>query len=67
MRQATRLEESQLRKNLDNLASKGLVTDIWVKGKDWYIPSPMIIGIFEFTMMRDRADLKFKDQGKDVQ
>lgn len=60
IRQATRLDEAKLRSALDNLASKGLVTDIWVNGTGWYMPSPMVIGIFEFTMMRTGPGLNSK-------
>ncbi len=58
---ATRFEEDKLRKILDGLSAKGLVMDIWV-GKGYrYILSPLVIGIFEFTMMRAGEDLKSKE------
>lgn len=41
---------------LDGLAAKGLVLDIWTKGEYYYMPSPVVIGIFEFTMMRTGED-----------
>lgn len=37
---------------LESLCIKGLVVDIWIKERYYYIPSPMVVGIFEFTMMR---------------
>ena len=37
---------------LESLADKGLVLDVAPKGYTYYIPSPIVIGIFEFTMMR---------------
>ncbi|EEG77057.1 ATP-binding protein [Dethiobacter alkaliphilus] len=46
------LDTEFLEKTLYSLCSKGLVIDIWVKGKYRYMPSPMVIGVFEFTMMR---------------
>ena len=49
---ATNMEESALRKIMDRLTSKGLVIDIWMNDKYYYTPSPIAIGIFEFTMMR---------------
>ncbi len=64
IRQLTGLQESKLRARLESLASKGLVTDIWVREKDWYIPSPIAIGIFEFTMMRTGPDLNSKAWAK---
>ena len=50
--QITGLQESFLQKTLEGLADKGLVMDLWVHNKYHYMPSPMVIGIFEFTMMR---------------
>jgi ferredoxin len=44
--------EKELLPLLERLADKGLVIDLEVKGKLRYSPSPMVIGIFEFTMMR---------------
>ena len=50
----TGVPEARLRGILDNLCSKGLVFDLW-NGREnsWhYMPSPLVVGIFEFTMMR---------------
>jgi formate hydrogenlyase subunit 6/NADH:ubiquinone oxidoreductase subunit I len=41
-----------LQKQLESLCPRGLVIDLCVDGRTWYAPSPMVIGIFEFTMMR---------------
>jgi ferredoxin len=46
---------------LESLCMKGLVVDIWIKERYYYIPSPMVVGIFEFTMMRTGGDLKSKE------
>jgi Pyruvate/2-oxoacid:ferredoxin oxidoreductase delta subunit len=46
---------------LENLAEKGLVLDLWIRDKYYYTVSPFIIGIFEFTMMRTRGELKMKE------
>lgn len=45
---------STVRAKLDQLADKGLVLDLVEEstGERYYMPSPFIIGIFEFTMMR---------------
>ena len=39
---------------LEKLCNKGLVLDVWNEndGQYYYMPSPLLIGIFEFTMMR---------------
>jgi len=52
LRSATGLDENILRRLLDSLTAKGLVMDLWLKGEYHYAPSPMVVGIFEFTMMR---------------
>ncbi|HTP51392.1 MAG TPA: 4Fe-4S binding protein [Anaeromyxobacteraceae bacterium] len=49
---ATGLEEAAVRKVLDSLTAKGLVIDLWLCEAYHYVPSPMVVGIFEFTMMR---------------
>jgi Na+-translocating ferredoxin:NAD+ oxidoreductase RNF subunit RnfB len=49
---ATGFEKSALQSMLDGLTSKGLVMDLWLNGEYRYAPSPMVVGIFEFTMMR---------------
>jgi len=49
--------ESQLRPMLDTLCSKGLVMDIWDGQNFVYMVSPMVVGFFEFTMMRTGPDL----------
>jgi ferredoxin len=48
----TKYESSELQKILEGLCSKGLVMDLWSNDAYHYMPSPMMIGIFEFTMMR---------------
>ena len=56
----TKCDETKLRTLLEGLCSKGLVVDVWMNGGYQYMPSPMVIGIFEFTMMRtdDHLDRK---------
>jgi ferredoxin len=53
-----------LQKLLEGLASKGLVMDIFIQNEYKYTVSPMVIGIFEFTMMRTRGELNFKKWAK---
>ncbi len=42
---------------LERLCRRGLVLDVFVGDQYWYAPSPIVIGIFEFTMMRTGAGL----------
>lgn len=58
---ATGIEKARLASLLESLCTKGLAVDIRIRGKYYYIPSPMVIGIFEFTMMRTGPDLKSKE------
>jgi ferredoxin len=46
---------------LESLCEKGLVLDIWAGNEYYYTISPLIIGIFEFTMMRTRGELNMKE------
>ncbi|ACL65034.1 4Fe-4S ferredoxin iron-sulfur binding domain protein [Anaeromyxobacter dehalogenans 2CP-1] len=48
----TGLAPDDVRRRLDTLCPRGLVMDVEVRGRAWYAPSPMAIGIFEYTMMR---------------
>lgn len=57
----TKYERPKLQSILDGLASKGLVMDLWMRDQYHYSPSPIIIGIFEFTMMRTRGELNTKE------
>ncbi|MCK4761757.1 MAG: 4Fe-4S binding protein [Candidatus Aminicenantes bacterium] len=56
----TKIEESRLKKLLDGLCKKGLVLDLYIEGIYRYAPSPIVIGIFEFTMMRTGSDVDLK-------
>ncbi len=60
LQKITKINESSLKKNLDRLCKKGLVMDLWMLGGYRYMPSPMVIGIFEFTMMRTGSDIDSK-------
>ena len=50
--QVTGYQYTELQGLLEGLSEKGLIMDLWVQGRYHYMPSPMVIGIFEFTMMR---------------
>jgi Pyruvate/2-oxoacid:ferredoxin oxidoreductase delta subunit len=58
---ATGYEPARLHKLLDGLCAKGLVMDLWVRDAYWYMISPLVIGIFEFTLMRTGDDRKTKE------
>jgi ferredoxin len=49
---------------LEAMAEKGLVVDLFANGEYHYMPSPMVIGVFEFTMMRTGGDLDRKKIAK---
>ena len=56
----TKYEISELQKILEGMCSKGLVMDLWSNDAYHYIPSPIMIGIFEFTMMRTGGSVDSK-------
>ena len=59
----TKIEKARLTSILEKLCKKGLVTDLFNEqdGQYYYMPSPMAIGIFEFTMMRRGDDLNTRE------
>lgn len=57
---AVGVDTERLRPVLDGMASKGLIMDLPVGGECRYMLSPLIIGIFEFTMMRTGGELETK-------
>jgi ferredoxin len=61
---ATGYKKDILLRILDGLSSKGLVMDLWVNEEYHYVPSPMVVGIFEFTMMRLGPNLNTKQWAK---
>jgi len=60
LEKVTGIARPNLQKQLESLCPRGLVMDLNVNGRYWYAPSPMVIGIFEFTMMRTGAGLDHK-------
>jgi len=56
----SKLDKTAARNLLDGLCDKGLVIDAWIHDEYYYMPSPMVIGIFEFTMMRTAGNLNSK-------
>jgi len=61
LEQATGIGRERLKALLESATSKGLVLDLWVKDEFRYTPSPFVIGIFEFTLMRTRGQLNTKE------
>jgi ferredoxin len=64
IKKITKIEETKLRKLLDGLCAKGLIMDIEIKGDYFYMISPMVIGVFEFTMMRTGGNLNPRQWAK---
>lgn len=60
----TGYNSDKLRNLLNGMADKGLVIDIEAGRHANYILSPLIIGIFEFTMMRTKGELNHKEWAK---
>jgi ferredoxin len=56
----TKYENSEVEKILQGMCSKGLVMDLWVNDAYHYMPSPIVIGIFELTMMRTDKSIDSK-------
>lgn len=56
----TRCEKSKLRKILESLCEKALVTDFYVKESYYYQPSPIYIGMFDVSMMVSEKKLDIK-------
>lgn len=61
---ATKYDRSILKGILENLAIRGLVTDVFVEGVNYYTVSPLVIGLFEFTMMRRAEEIDLKRWAK---
>ncbi len=51
----------RLRTLLEGLCAKGLVVDLQLRERTYYAVSPLVIGIFEFTMMRTRGELNTRE------
>ena len=64
LEKVTGFERTALRHLLDGLTKKGLVLDVWINEGYHYAPSPLVVGIFEFTMMRVGPDLNTKEWAK---
>jgi len=58
---STKYDQEELHQLLENLCEKGLVFDIWLGDHYRYALAPMVVGIFEMTMMRTRGELRFAE------
>ena len=61
-----KIEKTRVQTILDMMCSKGLVLDLYNEndGQYYYMPSPLLVGIFEFTMMRTGDDHDKKECAK---
>ena len=66
LERVTGIPRAQLERQLASLCPRGLVMDVHVGGDYYYAPSPMVIGIFEFTMMRTGGTLPLRPLGTPV-
>jgi len=55
-----KMKESEARCQLDELASRGILLDMEMRGKTRYVLPPPMAGFFEFSMMRIRGDIDQK-------
>lgn len=60
----TRIPPAKLGQLIAKLCRKGLVVDLFANDTYYYVPSPLVIGIFEFTMMRVPDDFDIKKISK---
>lgn len=54
---ATNIAPAQLRPQLEQMAEKGLLIDLPYQGETYYLLMPGLIGFFEFSFMKIRADI----------
>jgi ferredoxin len=62
----TGVEQTRLHGILDKLSNKGLLLDLYNEndGRCYFMPSPLVIGLFEFTMMRTGNNQNKKEFAK---
>jgi ferredoxin len=64
LERVTRIPRAKLEQQLEGICERGLVIDICLQDRYYYMPSPMAIGIFEYTMMRTRGGVDHKKMAK---
>ncbi|NJD19201.1 MAG: 4Fe-4S dicluster domain-containing protein [Gemmatimonadetes bacterium] len=57
LEKVTGIPRAELERRLESRCPRGLVMDVCVRGEFYYALSPMVIGIFEYTMMRTGGTL----------
>jgi ferredoxin len=57
LERVTGIARPRLQRQLESLCPRGLVLDVCIGDTYYYAPSPLVIGIFEFTMMRTSPGL----------
>lgn len=57
----TQVDHKKLKQILEQMADKGLVMDLPYADTTYYLLMPGLIGFFEFTFMKQRADLPVKE------
>ena len=57
LQRATKIDKEELLPILETMADKGLVMDLQYGKTTYYLLMPGLIGFFEFTFMKQRADL----------
>ena len=62
----TGIEQTRLHGILDKLSNKGLLLDLYNEndGRCYFMPSPLVIGLFEFTMMKTGNNHNNKEYAK---
>jgi ferredoxin len=60
LQRVLKMDALPLQHQLESLCHKGLVCDIWEGDEYVYMVSPIVIGFFEFTMMRTKGELSPK-------
>ena len=64
LKRATQMPEEKLQPILESMANKGLVMDLTYGKTTYYLLMPGLIGFFEFTFMKQRADLPVTELAK---
>ncbi|MCP4451425.1 MAG: 4Fe-4S dicluster domain-containing protein [Planctomycetes bacterium] len=62
--QITGYNEDRVKPMLESLCEKGLVMDLMMRRTCYYMASPLVIGIFEFTLMRTGGNLNTRAWAK---
>ncbi len=64
LERVTRIPRPALEQRLQAICERGLALDVFVHDRCYYMPSPLVIGIFEYTMMRTRGGVDHKKVAK---